>query len=60
PDELLWHRMSLILALDEARETGSAPHPDGNTPMPHQPPPKGEAEPPQRSWRNWLSRRAKE
>ncbi|GGY70660.1 hypothetical protein GCM10010363_59850 [Streptomyces omiyaensis] len=27
PDEVLWHRVSLALALDEAREAGSAPYP---------------------------------
>lgn len=29
PDEILWHRMSLALALDEAREDRQAPRPDG-------------------------------
>ncbi|MFC9793152.1 DUF6397 family protein [Streptomyces sp. NPDC127584] len=27
PDEILWHRLSLALALDEARTRGPAPHP---------------------------------
>ncbi|MGW4054885.1 DUF6397 family protein [Streptomyces sp. NPDC004779] len=27
PDEILWHRMSLVLALDEARAACQAPHP---------------------------------
>jgi hypothetical protein len=59
PDELLWHRMSLILALDEARESGSAPRPDGKGRGAFPLSPADPAEPPQRSWRNWLSRRAK-
>ncbi|MFD7446580.1 DUF6397 family protein [Streptomyces sp. NPDC059909] len=29
PDEILWHRMSLALSLDEARASGPAPRPDG-------------------------------
>lgn len=29
PDEILWHRMSLALALDEARADHRAPRPDG-------------------------------
>ncbi|GAA3507148.1 DUF6397 family protein [Streptomyces showdoensis] len=29
PDEILWHRMSLALALDEARADRPAPRPDG-------------------------------
>lgn len=29
PDEILWHRMSLAIALDEARADRSAPRPDG-------------------------------
>ncbi|MER8044528.1 DUF6397 family protein [Streptomyces sp. NPDC094032] len=29
PDEILWHRMSLALALDEARADRQAPRPDG-------------------------------
>ncbi|MFF8609884.1 DUF6397 family protein [Streptomyces sp. NPDC015346] len=29
PDEILWHRMSLALALDEAREERQAPRPGG-------------------------------
>ncbi|MBT2441863.1 hypothetical protein J7E93_17440 [Streptomyces sp. ISL-36] len=29
PDEVLWHRMSLALALDEARQERRAPRPDG-------------------------------
>ncbi|MEV0094941.1 DUF6397 family protein [Streptomyces sp. NPDC050738] len=60
PDELLWHRMSLVLALDEARETGSAPHPDGRgTAPPPQLPQKEPAEAPHRSWRSVLRRRAR-
>ncbi|MFJ8666573.1 DUF6397 family protein [Streptomyces sp. NPDC093600] len=31
PDEILWHRMSLALALDEAREDRPAPRPDRAT-----------------------------
>ncbi|WP_328727221.1 DUF6397 family protein [Streptomyces sp. NBC_00259] len=30
PDEILWHRMSLALSLDEARASGQAPRPDGD------------------------------
>ncbi|MEU6933300.1 DUF6397 family protein [Streptomyces sp. NPDC046374] len=34
PDEILWHRMSLALALDEARADRQAPRPDGRgTPL---------------------------
>ncbi|MFD8011002.1 DUF6397 family protein [Streptomyces sp. NPDC058955] len=33
PDEILWHRMSLALALDEARAARRAPHP-GERPRP--------------------------
>ncbi|MFE7776377.1 DUF6397 family protein [Streptomyces sp. NPDC057445] len=29
PDEILWHRMSLALAVDDARASGPAPRPDG-------------------------------
>ncbi|MGW6568541.1 DUF6397 family protein [Streptomyces sp. NPDC054975] len=29
PDEILWHRMSLVLALDEARADRPAPRPEG-------------------------------
>ncbi|GAA3387304.1 DUF6397 family protein [Streptomyces roseoviridis] len=32
PDEILWHRMSLTLALDEARADRQAPHPGTTTP----------------------------
>ncbi|WP_329126660.1 DUF6397 family protein [Streptomyces sp. NBC_01465] len=60
PDELLWHRMSLVLALDDAREAGSAPHPDGNASAPPQLPPTVRAEPPQKGWRSLLGLRAKE
>lgn len=38
PDEILWHRMSLSLALDEARALRPAPRPDG-TGTRHRPPP---------------------
>ncbi|MFE1378195.1 DUF6397 family protein [Streptomyces sp. NPDC058740] len=31
PDEVLWHRMSLALSLDEARADRHAPRPDGRT-----------------------------
>ncbi|MGW7368393.1 DUF6397 family protein, partial [Streptomyces sp. NPDC054841] len=33
PDEILWHRMSLALSLDEARAWGPAPRPDGDRPQ---------------------------
>ncbi|MEV3987453.1 DUF6397 family protein [Streptomyces sp. NPDC049837] len=36
PDEILWHRMSLSLTLDEARALRPAPRPDGTG---HRPPP---------------------
>ncbi|MFC9386707.1 DUF6397 family protein [Streptomyces venezuelae] len=32
PDEILWHRMSLVLALDEARAERPAPYPGESTP----------------------------
>ncbi|NML51929.1 hypothetical protein HHL19_23575 [Streptomyces sp. R302] len=47
PDEILWHRMSLALALDEARTARQAPHPgerrrpapeQDSTPQPEHPP----------------------
>ncbi|MFF7177178.1 DUF6397 family protein [Streptomyces sp. NPDC008121] len=39
PDEILWHRLSLILALDAAREERPAPRPDGGArPVPAFPP----------------------
>ncbi|MEU6988454.1 DUF6397 family protein [Streptomyces sp. NPDC046324] len=44
PDEILWHRMSLALALDEARadrpapRLGTAPTPDAPTPRPSRTP----------------------
>ncbi|MGW8365076.1 DUF6397 family protein [Streptomyces wedmorensis] len=34
PDEILWHRMSLALALDEARSRQSAPYPGDLSPAP--------------------------
>lgn len=39
PDEILWHRMSLALALDEARALQSAPRPAARPPRPAAPPP---------------------
>ncbi|MEV4946529.1 DUF6397 family protein [Streptomyces sp. NPDC053755] len=46
PDEILWHRLSLVLALDEAREQRQAPRPDrgadrGARPLPALAPPGG-------------------
>ncbi|HEY9373071.1 DUF6397 family protein [Streptomyces sp.] len=39
PDEILWHRMSLAIALDEARELQNAPRPAARTSRPPAPPP---------------------
>ncbi|MFE9044938.1 DUF6397 family protein [Streptomyces sp. NPDC007818] len=45
PDEILWHRVSLALALDEARAACQAPHPGDGGRLTAEPPRDGEERP---------------